>query len=154
MAKGFISIKFNEASLARLNANLVKLDLNTKGGAKKAIRTVATNIMAQSQSEVPRETETLRSTAYIEQPKVSGRRVSINLGYASPVSDKRNPKSGEMASEYAMYVHETPGTPPKGGNYHPYGKWKYLEDPAKAHQAELISELGQELSIVCSKGVM
>ena len=152
MARPFISIKFNEASLAKLRANLITMDINTRQGAKKAITTVAKNIMAQSQSEVPRDTETLRDTSYIEEVKGSGTKVSINLGYASPETDKQNPESGEMASEYAMVVHETPGTPPKGGNYHPYGKWKYLEDPARAHQGDLVDELGRELRIVYARG--
>jgi len=153
MARPFISMKFNEASLAKLRANLIQLDLNTKQGAKKAVTTVARNIMAQSQSEVPRDTETLRNTSYIEEPKVSGNMVSINLGYASPETDKQNPESGEMASEYAMIVHETPGTPPEGGNYHPYGKWKYLEEPARAHHGNAVDELGRELRVVYARGV-
>jgi len=152
MAKGFISIKFSEQSLAKLRANLMLIDIKTKQGAKKALKTTATNIMAQSQSEVPRETETLLSTAYIEQPKVSGDIVSINLGYASSKTDKMNPESGEMASEYAMIVHETPGTGPEGGNYHPYGKWKYLADPVTAHKNELFTEFNMEVRNVVAKG--
>ena len=152
MARPFISIKFNEASLKKLRSNLIKLDTSARQGAKKAITAVAQNIMAQSQSEVPRDTETLRDTSYIKEVETIGNRVSINLGYASPETDKQNPESGEMASEYAMVVHETPGTPPKGGNYHPYGKFKYLEDPARAHQGDLVDELGRELRIVYSKG--
>ena len=149
---GFISIKFNEASLARLRANLVKMDMATTVGAKKALKTVAKNIMAQSQSEVPRDTETLRSTAYIETPKVGGNVISINLGYASPQTDKMNPVSEEMASSYAMIVHETPGTPPGGGNYHPYGKYKYLEEPVINHKNELFTEFNMEVSKVVAKG--
>ena len=146
MARPFISIKFNEASLAKLRANLMTMDIATKQGAKKAVTTVARNIMAQSQSEVPRDTETLRDTSYIEEVKVSGDIVSINLGYASPKTDKQNPESGEMASEYAMVVHETPEWK------HPYGKYKYLEDPTTAHKNELFSEFNMEVSRVVAKG--
>ena len=149
---GFVQIKLNEASLTKLKANLMKMDINTKAGAKKALTTVAKNIMAQSQSEVPRDTETLLSTAYIEQPKVRGDIVSLNLGYASPETDKRNPYSEQMASEYAMIVHETPGTGPEGGNYHPYGKWKYLADPTTIHKNELFSEFNMEVRNVVAKG--
>jgi len=152
MARPFISIKFNGASLAKLRANLMTMDIATKQGAKKAVTAVARNIMAQSQSEVPRDTETLRDTSYIEEVKVAGDVVSINLGYASPKTDKQNPVSGEMASEYAMIVHETPGTAPGGGNYHPYGKWKYLEDPATNHRKELFTEFNMEVSKVVAKG--
>ena len=152
MARPFISIKFNEASLAKLRANLMNMDLATIAGAKKAVTTVARNIMAQSQSEVPRDTETLRDTSYIEEVNVSGDIVSINLGYASSKTDKMNPESGEMASEYAMIVHETPGTGPEGGNYHPYGKWKYLADPVTAHKNELFTEFNMEVRNVVAKG--
>ena len=146
MARPFISIKFNEASLAKLRANLIKLDLNTKQGAKKAVTAVARNIMAQSQSEVPRDTETLRDTSYIKEVETSGNKVSINLGYASPETDKQNPESGEIASAYAMVVHETSEWK------HPYGKYKYLEEPARAHQGDLVDELGRELRIVYARG--
>ena len=163
MAKGFMRIKLNEASLTKLKANLMKMDINTKAGAKKALTTVAKNIMAQSQSEVPRDTETLLSTAYIEQLKQNGNITSINLGYASPETDKQNPKPVEyygeakipgynMDSEYAMIVHETPGTGPEGGNYHPYGKWKYLADPVTAHKNELFTEFNMEVRNVVAKG--
>ena len=51
-----------------------------------------------------------------------------------------------MASAYAMIVHETPEWK------HPYGKYKYLEDPARAHQGDLVDELGRELRIVYARG--
>lgn len=146
MARPFISIKFNEASLAKLKANLMTMDLAIKQGAKKAVTAVARNIMAQSQSEVPRDTETLRDTSYIEEVKVSGNVVSINLGYASPETDKQNPESGEMASSYAMIVHETLEWK------HPYGKFKYLADPTTAHKTELFDEFNIEVSRVVAKG--
>lgn len=158
MAKGFMSIKFSEQSFAKLKANLARLDINAKQGAKRALKTIATNVMAQSESECPRDTETLVSTAYIEEPVVAGQIVSIKAGYASPTTNKMNPipdRTGRMrmASEYALIVHETPGTPPGGGNYHPYGKWKYLEDPVRAHVQAFIQTFAKELMIVYGRGI-
>jgi hypothetical protein len=148
MAKGLMHLKFNEQSVRKLFSNLNGINLATKAGAKKVLRQTALNIMAQSQSEVPRETETLASTAFIEQPKESGKVISIILGYGG-INDKRNPipdKNGnyKMASDYARDVHETPEY------YHPYGKWKFLEDPVRAHQAEFGQMFKAELSAIYS----
>jgi len=158
MAKGLMSIKFSEQSFAKLKANLARLDISAKYGAKRALKTIATNVMAQSESECPRDTETLVSTAYIEEPVVEGQIVSIKVGYASPTTNKMNPvpdRTGrmKMASEYALIVHETPGTPPGGGNYHPYGKWKYLEDPVRAHQGAFFAAFAREMKVVLARGV-
>jgi len=158
MAKGLMSIKFSEQSLNKLMANMLKVDINIRQGARKVLKETATNIMAQSESECPRDTETLVSTAYIEEPVVEGQIVSIKVGYASPTTNKMNPvpdRTGrmKMASEYALIVHETPGTPPGGGNYHPYGKWKYLEDPVRAHQGAFFAAFAREMKAVLARGV-
>ena len=127
-------------------ANCQQLKLNSKSGAKRALKEVAVNIMAQSMSECPIDTGTLVSTSYIEQPIDDGNRVSIKMGYGGH-NDKRNPDSGKMASEYALVVHETPEY------YHPYGKWKFLEDPVTAHKLAFIQILGRELRTSLSRGV-
>ena len=154
-----IKLKWSEKSLTNMMANCQKLKLNSKQGAKRALKEVAVNIMAQSMSECPIDTATLVSTSYIEQPVDSGDKVSIKMGYASPVTDKLNPVPdkftglNKMASEYALIVHETPATPPGGGNYHPYGKWKFLEDPVRAHAQAFIQTLARELRVVFAPGV-
>ena len=154
-----IKIKWNEKSIATVMANCQKLKLYSMNGAKKALQEVAGSIMAQSKAEVPYDTGTLQSTAYIENPVDEGDRVSIKMGYASPATDKMNPVPdkftglNKMASEYALIVHETPATPPGGGNYHPYGKWKFLEDPVRANTQAFIQTLARELRISLSRGV-
>lgn len=153
-----IKLKWSEKSLAQVMANCQKLKLDSKSGAKRALREVATNIMAQSRSECPIDTGTLVSTSYIENPIDEGNRVSIKMGYASLATNKMNPEPDwtgkmRMASEYALTVHETPGTPPGGGAYHPYGKWKFLEDPVTAHRLAFIQTLGRELRTSLSRGV-
>jgi len=145
-------LKWNEKSLAQVMANCQQLKLNSKSGAKRALKEVAVNIMAQSMSECPIDTGTLVSTSYIEQPIDDGNRVSIKMGYASLATNKMNPKPDwtgkmRMASEYALVVHETPEY------YHPYGKWKFLEDPVTAHKLAFIQILGRELRTSLSRGV-
>jgi hypothetical protein len=141
MAKGFMQLKFSEKSVSKLFADIGKLNVRFKTGGKKVLRETAKNIMAQSQSEVPRETGALASSAFIEQPKVTGNEVSIKLGYGGP-NDKKNPYSGQMTSEYAIIVHETPEF------HHPYGKYKFLEDPVTAHKAEFYQNFKYELEAI------
>jgi len=83
MARPFISIKFNAASLKKLRSNLIKLDTSTRQGAKKAVTAVAQNIMAQSQSEVPRDTETLRNTSYIKEVETIGNYLIVRKKHQS-----------------------------------------------------------------------
>ena len=134
---GFVSLKINEASIATAVAGI---NLRSKTAGLRALKKVAQHTMAQSKVEVPKDTETLMSTAYIEQPKVTGSELSITIGYGG-AKDKVNPVSGQMASEYAMVVHESPEWK------HPRGKWKYLEDPMRASKAEFEQITGAELRI-------
>lgn len=71
----------------------------------------AEGIMAQSKALVPVDTGTLRGSGFVELPKRSGDRVTIDLGY------------GGAASSYALIVHENLD------NFHPTGMAKYLEVP-------------------------
>ena len=132
---GFVQIKLNEASIT---AAVAGINLRSKTAGLRALRKVAQHTMAQSQVEVPKDTETLLGTAYIEQPKIIGSELSITIGYGG-AKDKQNPVSGQMASEYAMEVHENPEYK------HPRGKWKYLEDPMTASKLEFEQVTGAEL---------
>ena len=134
---GFVSLKINEASIATAVAGI---NLRSKTAGLRVLKKVAQHTMAQSKVEVPKDTETLMGTAYIEQPKVTGSELSITIGYGG-AKDKMNPVSLQMASEYAMVVHETPPDEAK----HPRGKWKYLEEPMRASKAEFELVTGAEL---------
>ena len=134
---GFVQIKLNEASIT---AAVAGINLRSKTAGLRALRKIAQHVMTQSQIEVPKDTETLMNTAYIEQPKVTGNEMSITVGYGG-AKDKVNPKSGQMAGEYARLVHETLEWK------HPRGKWKYLEDPMRAAKAEFEQVTGTELRI-------
>jgi len=146
MAGGFIQLKFSEASLSKLMANLINLDLRAKQGAKRALKTVAENIISRSILECPMDTGALVNSTYIEEPKETVNGVSIKLGYGG-VNDKCNPDTGKMASEYALVVHETPEFK------HKKGKWKFLEDPVTAHKTAFLNTLKTELQVVFAKGV-
>jgi hypothetical protein len=62
-----------------------------------------------------------------------GRSCQVKVGYAT---------------SYAIYVHETPPPPPKGGErtaFHPVGQWKYLEQPAREEQEAMAEIVARNL---------
>lgn len=71
----------------------------------------AEELIAESKPEVPVDTGALRNSGYVEQPQVSGNKITVRCGYGGP------------AAGYALYVHENLEA------NHPVGKAKYLEDP-------------------------
>lgn len=86
-------------------------------------------IMGDSKENyVPVDSGNLRSTGHVELPKISGGKVTVELGYGGP------------AAPYALTVHEnqragkTGGISPHGKPYKTWAKvgtWKYLETPFK-----------------------
>jgi hypothetical protein len=57
-----------------------------------------------------------------------------------------------MDSQYALKVHETKATKKGGGNYHPYGKWKFLEDPLRRNKKLLYQLLGIKIRALLNRG--
>jgi len=108
----------------------------------KALYTEGQLIRTDSMRQCPVDTGTLRGTAYIEQPKYTAKSIIVEIGYGGP------------AAPYAVYVHENPragktgGKSPSGKRYKTWakvGKWKYLEDPAKAAAPEMPRRIAARL---------
>lgn len=88
-------------------------------------------IMLESAAECPKDTWTLVSTGYVNRPVIKGwSYVSVELGYGG-AEDKRNPKSLQMASEYAVEVHENLLYK------HPVGNAKFFEHPVRRNAVGL-----------------
>lgn len=84
-------------------------------------------IIEQSKPLCPVDTGTLRSSAYVEEPKQEGDVITVEIGYGGPAA-KINPKTGESADSYAIYVHENLQA------FHKVGVAKFLEIPFFAAQ--------------------
>lgn len=140
-----IKIEWNQQTIANLVNNFEKVNVYTKTGAKKGLTKFAQQVMAESKAEVPIDTTTLQSTAYILPPVEMGDNVSIEMGYGGP-NDKMNPDSKKMASEYMVDVHEL-------DNFkHPYGKRKFLEDPVNRNKETLLNELAIDVAVSINSG--
>lgn len=109
---------------------------NVGRATKTATIQACEEILEQSLEQVPRDTETLASTAFYN---VSRRMATKNytyegvIGYAGMAGagvnhDRLNPKSRAMASSYAVRVHEDLNALHPNG-----GKAKFLEDPVRAY---------------------
>jgi len=123
----------------------MKLELSKKEAAS-ALKEGAQYIMAESTAEVPYQTGTLQSSAFINEAVVTNAGVFIKFGYGGP-NDKLNPDTGRMASSYMVYVHEDLF------KYHPYGKAKFLEDPVRKNELVVQEMLAGRLRQVFTKTV-
>ena len=146
-----VDIKFKQDDIAKMVNNLQAIGKSIQTNSGEFLTEIAENIMAESKAEVPFDTGTLRSSAYINKPMNTPNGVVVKMGYGG-MNDKLNPdpdrKTGrrKMASEYALAVHETKKY------YHPYGKWKFLEDPLRRQATQFASILGVKIRALIQKG--
>lgn len=137
-------LTFDRRGIKVLSANLEKANIiTTRAGAQK-LRDIATNIMSESAVEVPRDSETLANSGYIEGPTHKEGSVKVSLGYGG-TNDQVNPKTGKRASDYMVAVHE------RIDAKHPIGKAKFLEDPVMRNAEHVGPELGEALTNILKR---
>ena len=146
-----LNVKWSQLSLETFISNLQTKVIDIENTAGVTLTEFANQVMTESKAEVPIDTTTLQQSGYVEQPRRANGKVWVKIGYGG-MNDKRNPDTGQMASEYALKVHETKGTSKGGGNYHPYGKWKFLEDPLRRNKKVFYQIIGIKLRALLNKG--
>jgi len=97
----------------------------------------AEKIMAESKRIVPVDTGALRSSGFVDLPRVGNKGPSVRFGYGS---------------EYSVFVHEIPPPPQKsrGGRsarHRPPTQWKFLEQPFKMAQRGMLKRLARRIKI-------
>lgn len=105
------------------------------------LKRTAKLIFAESQRQVPRDTETLANSGQIEGPEKTpdgSPFVVIGYGYGFEV----NPKSGRHPSEYAVPVHERTEL-----RHAPPTKSKYLEDPTYQYSERMGPIIAAEVEL-------
>lgn len=118
-------------------ANIKKISKDVEKAAKAAVFEEATNILAESQKQVPVDTGALRASGFVAFPEVAGGVISVSIGYGGPAG-RRAAVGGSNSVEvgYAWIVHENLTS------FHPVGNAKYLELPhmyARAGMADRIA---------------
>lgn len=129
-------MKLDQKSLRELERKLRRACEAAVQGGSEALHEYAKHIMGVSQEQVPTATGTLKASNFIDDPVREGDEVRVRLGYGGE-ADQQNPKTGQMASEYMVWVHENLDAE------HPIGKAKFLEDPVM----ESIPELGAKVAM-------
>lgn len=116
----------DKSSVNNFKANCDVAISKVGNGSRKALIAACEEILDESMKQVPFDTGTLMQSAFYE---ITGHwRTGWNavIGYGGN-GDPVNPKTGKPASYYVMAVHEDLEA------YHPLGKAKFLEDPAREY---------------------
>ena len=95
----------------------------------RAIYKVAEKVMTVSKRDyVPVDFGTLKGTGHVDQPKISGDNISVELAYGGP------------AAPYATEQHETQYS-------HKIGEWKYLETPMNKAASTMAGDIAKDVKL-------
>ncbi len=104
----------------------------------------AHEVMAVSDILVPKDTETLRESAEVFPVRTEAGRLVVEFGYG--FGSAVNPKTGRLAAEYAVPVHEI-----LEATHAPPTQAKFLEAPVMAYASEMEKTIGDELRVTWEK---
>lgn len=113
-----MKIEYKLDGLSELNNTLKHVGWDIIGATKKGMVQEATEIIEESQVEVPVETGALKASAFVE----SDAGGNVTFGYGGN-NAQVNTLTGKSTDEYMVAVHE------RLDLSHPVGKAKFLEDP-------------------------
>lgn len=133
-----IKFNFNINGVQGLNGNLNYLKTMVPTATHERLLDEVNAIMAESLTEVPRDTNSLADSAFVEDNAGN-----ITFGYGGN-NVKTNPKNGESTEDYMLIVHEDLSV------NHPVGKAKFLEDPINRHKVNFESNLIQKIRSIFS----
>jgi len=128
-------LKFDKRSIARFDSNLRAIEQGLEDSVGRALKQSAGMVISNSLEVVPMYTGSTWSSGYSGEPQRDEDGMTVNVGYASPNTDIRNPESGKMVSEYVYTIHEN-----LEGNI-VSGQPKFLEMPVIAYGSKFIEDL-------------
>lgn len=127
-----MDLSLNKASQKKLEAALKKITLRVHEKSKVKMKQNAQAIMEESKAEVPVDTGTLLSTAFVGETDDNEDGFGISFGYDG---NALNPKNRTMAVRYMVQVHEDLTV------HHEIGKAKFLEDPVRRNESKLLRDI-------------
>ena len=125
-----IQVSVKGTSASEIKGNLSNISKDIMDATMDQLHTMARDIIAQSQIEVPKDTTALVNSAFIVEHDDS-----LIMGYGGP-ANKINPKTGVFTEDYALIVHEDLNM-----NHYNGGKAKFLEEPFLEITSDLDSNL-------------
>lgn len=148
--KSFGEVKVEIKGIDRFEQLLKAYGDKLSGALAVALYEEATTIMTDSKENyVPVDQGTLRDSGHVQEPKLEGTTLLVELGYGGP------------AAPYALAVHENPrsgkteGVSPSGRKYKHWaevGQYKYLEIPFKAAAKGLSQRIADRAKRVLGEG--
>ncbi len=117
------------------------IEMKVANAGRIGLQRIGNDILQQSLFEVPIDTGTLRTTAYITAAELIDNVLKLELGYASPQTDLMNPVNELMASQYAIIVHES-----EDYDHAPPTKWHFLSDPVEEMSSKFLETLAIEIN--------
>lgn len=123
-----MSTTFKVYNLEKVCKGLIVKGTKIDKNAAKALTDEANTILLQAMAQTPVETGTLRRSGTVEDPKVSAKSITVEIGFHT---------------DYAADVHENLKA------YHDQGKAKFLEDPVN----EALPGLEARLAIRIKGGI-
>lgn len=138
--------------LRQTDAELNRLGKKAPKVLSSALFQVAEEIIGKSKENfVPVDFGHLRNSGFVELPKISGGKVTVEAGFGGPAGKGNvGSTSNKISVGYAIVVHENPrsgrtgGVSPKGKKYQTWstvGQWKYLEQPFNDAQRNMDERL-------------
>jgi hypothetical protein len=128
-----MNVNISFEGIPQLQAELERQKFGFISASRHATLDEANEIMDESQVQVPRDTETLANSAFVEQAGDG----TVTFGYGK--DNPYNPKRKENVEDYMIAVHERLDV------NHPVGKAKFLEDPINEHAQKLENSLATKI---------
>lgn len=124
--------QFKIRGMDKLKRQLKKMGTSTRliqEGAR-ALVLAAEGVMNESKRIVPVDTGALRSSGQVKTPRITKRKVIVELGY------------GDSSVDYATRVHDNVNL-----RHEPPGQSKFLEKPLLDKQGSIIDRVGGAISV-------
>jgi hypothetical protein len=129
------TIRVDIKGTKELERQLRRLGTNAPAALARELFTEASLIMTEADKIVPIDTGALRLSGRVEQPRINGSSVSVQMGFGGP------------SAAYAFFVHEAVGANFK----RPGAQAKFLEKPTKEAARGMAGRIARRLKLKSGK---
>jgi hypothetical protein len=113
----------------------------TKAAAGSLFRSAEKIMTTSKEKFVPVDVGNLRASGHVALPEIKGEDVKVTLGYGGPAGiGNQGGDTNQKDVGYAVHVHENPDA-----WHRPPTQWKYLEQPMKDAEKEIVKDLGEDI---------